>query len=146
MNNETNRTFTLRWSSKGIYAPFLKKKKKKITPSNVSWSPGWFAQNWEVSWNNELSIAESRAVLANQNDWLPQKKKRKMLRSLKVGGVCCPYSFCVMGEVGGWEWIHNEETAQPRREARVPAEPQEVAGIRNTWVPRRQGQERDWKS
>ena len=29
MNNETNRTFTLRWSSKGIYAPFLKKKKKK---------------------------------------------------------------------------------------------------------------------
>lgn len=56
-----------------------------------------------------------------------------------------PLFLCVMGEVGGWEWIPHEETAQPRGEARVPAEPQEVAGIRNTWVPRKQGQERDWK-
>ena len=79
-----------------------------------------------------ISVAEFRAIRANQNDWLSQKKKRKMLCSLKVGSICCPYSFCVMEEVGGWEWIPNEETAQPRGEARVPAEPQEVAGIRNT--------------
>ena len=72
--------------------PLFWKKKKNSLQSNVSWSPGCFAQNWEVSWNNELSVAEFRAVRANQNDWLPQKKKRKMLCSLKVGSICCPYS------------------------------------------------------